>query len=109
MVRQMFIVFQTTAYDQEGELSAAVELRRLFPSISGNAEAWTCARTVVGRRPLPAKPPRPARADAPHVALYEAQRHAQVAQDQAEALWRANAARRGKGVPEPLQAALRGE
>jgi hypothetical protein len=34
-----------TAYEQEGELSAAIELRRLFPGIADNAEARECART----------------------------------------------------------------
>jgi hypothetical protein len=40
------------AYDQGGELSAALELRRLFPSISDNAKARECARAIVGWRSL---------------------------------------------------------
>jgi hypothetical protein len=43
-----------TAYEQEGELSAAIELRRLFPGVSDNAEALSCARTIAGWKPLPA-------------------------------------------------------
>ena len=43
-----------TAYEQEGELSAAIELRRLFPGITDSAEARACARTIAGWKPLPA-------------------------------------------------------
>jgi hypothetical protein len=43
-----------TAYEQEGELSAAIEVRRLFPGITDNAEARACARTIAGWKPLPA-------------------------------------------------------
>jgi hypothetical protein len=56
----MFIVSEEaaaairTAYEQEGELSAAVELRRLFPGITDNAEARACARTLASWKPLPA-------------------------------------------------------
>jgi hypothetical protein len=45
----MFVVTEAdsaairTAYEQEGELSAAIELRRLFPGITDNAEARACA------------------------------------------------------------------
>jgi hypothetical protein len=42
------------AYEQEGELSAAIEVRRLFPGITDNAEARACARTIAGWKPLPA-------------------------------------------------------
>jgi hypothetical protein len=58
----MFIVTEEaaaairTAFDQGGELSAAVELRRLFPGISDNAKARECARTIAGWQPLPVKP-----------------------------------------------------
>jgi hypothetical protein len=31
---------------QRGELSAAIELRRLFPGITDNAQALECARTT---------------------------------------------------------------
>jgi len=42
------------AFDQAGELSAAVELRRRFPGIIDNAKARVWARTIAGWRPLPA-------------------------------------------------------
>jgi hypothetical protein len=42
-----------TAYEQRGEFSAAVELRRLFPGIIDNAQAWECVRTIAGWRPPP--------------------------------------------------------
>ena len=56
----MFIVSEAdaaairAAYEQEGELSAAIEVRRLFPGITDNAEARACARTIPGWKPLPA-------------------------------------------------------
>jgi hypothetical protein len=56
----MFIVSEeaTTAiraaYEQDGELSAAIEVRRLFPGITDNAGARECARTIAGWKPLPA-------------------------------------------------------
>jgi hypothetical protein len=56
----MFVVSEAdaaairTAYEQEGELSAAIELRRRFPGITDNAEARACARTIAGWKPLPA-------------------------------------------------------
>jgi hypothetical protein len=40
------------AFDQGGELAAAVELRRLFPGVTDNAEARECARTIAAWRPL---------------------------------------------------------
>ena len=54
MLPAMFIVSEAdaaairAAYEQEGELSAAVEVRRLFPGITDNAEALSCARTIAG-------------------------------------------------------------
>jgi len=39
------------AYFDEGELSAAIELRRRFPGIVDNARARECARTIAGWRP----------------------------------------------------------
>jgi hypothetical protein len=42
-----------TAYDQGGELSAAVELRRLFPGITDNENARRCARSIASWQPLP--------------------------------------------------------
>jgi hypothetical protein len=47
-----------TAYEQGGELSAAIELRRLFPGITDNAKARECARTIAGWTPLPAPAPK---------------------------------------------------
>jgi hypothetical protein len=46
------------AFDQGGELAAAVELRRIFPAITDNTHARECARTIAGWKPL-ALPPRP--------------------------------------------------
>ena len=39
-------------YEQRGEFSAAVELRRLFPGITDNAQAQECARTIASWKPL---------------------------------------------------------
>jgi hypothetical protein len=48
-----------TAFEAEGELSAAIEVRRLFPGITDHAEARACARTIAGwvppTLPLPTK------------------------------------------------------
>ena len=58
----MFIVTEADAaairavFDQDGELSAAIELRRRFPGISDNAKARMCARSIAGWTPLPAQP-----------------------------------------------------
>jgi hypothetical protein len=55
----MFLVNETDAaairaiFNEHGELSAAIELRRLFPRITDNAEARACARTIAGWTPLP--------------------------------------------------------
>src|SRR3954471_12859555 len=60
----MFVVTETeaaairAAYEQGGEFSAAIELRRLFPGITDNAKARECARTIVGLTPLPASVPK---------------------------------------------------
>jgi hypothetical protein len=40
------------AFDRGGEFAAALELRRLFPGITDNAEARDCARTIAGWEPL---------------------------------------------------------
>jgi hypothetical protein len=55
----MFVVTEAEAaairavFQQRGELSAAVELRRLFPgSITDNAQARECVRTIAGWQPL---------------------------------------------------------
>jgi hypothetical protein len=37
-----------TAFERGGELSAAVELRRLFPGITSTTQARECARTIAG-------------------------------------------------------------
>ncbi len=58
----MFCVSETEAaairdaYERGGELSAAIELRRLFPGITDNAHARTCARMIAGWTPLPETP-----------------------------------------------------
>ena len=50
----MFVVSEAeaaairSAFDRGGELSAAVELRRLFPAITDNVQARECARTIAG-------------------------------------------------------------
>ena len=44
------------AFDQRGELSAAVEMRRLFPGITDDTEARECARTIAGWKPQPEAP-----------------------------------------------------
>jgi hypothetical protein len=44
------------AFDQGGELSAAVELRRLFPGLANNENTRLCARTIAGWQPLPPLP-----------------------------------------------------
>jgi hypothetical protein len=46
-----------TAFEQSGELSAAVELRRLFPLITDTMQARECARTIAGWKPLAPRPP----------------------------------------------------
>ncbi len=58
----MFIITEAEAaairavFDQEGELSAAIELRRRFPGVTDNAKARACARTIAGWAPLPTRP-----------------------------------------------------
>ena len=60
----MFVVSEAeaaairAAFVRGGELSAAVELRRLFPGITDNVQARECARTIAGWKPLPARPVR---------------------------------------------------
>lgn len=56
----MFLVDEATAdairraWDEGGELSAVVELRRHFPLIADNANARRCVRAIVGWTPQPA-------------------------------------------------------
>jgi len=45
-----------TAFHEEGELSAIIELRQRFPGITDHAEARACARTIAGWTPSPAAP-----------------------------------------------------
>jgi len=58
----MFIVTEAdadairAAFHEQGELSAAIEVRRRFPGITDNVEARRCARTIAGWKPLPASP-----------------------------------------------------
>jgi hypothetical protein len=58
----MFVVTEADAaairavYQQWGEFSAAVELRRRFPGITDNAEARMWARTIAGWKLLPLRP-----------------------------------------------------
>jgi hypothetical protein len=58
----MFVVSEAEAaairavFEQQGELSAAVELRRLFPGITDTVQARECARTIAGWKPLPTTP-----------------------------------------------------
>jgi hypothetical protein len=60
----MFVVSEAeaaairAAFDQGGELSAAVELRRLFPGVTDTAQARECARVIAGWKPLAPRPPR---------------------------------------------------
>ena len=55
----MFVVTEAEAaairavYEQRGEFSAAIELRRLFPAVTDTAQARACARTIAGWKPLP--------------------------------------------------------
>jgi hypothetical protein len=58
----MFVVSEAEAaairavFKQQGELSAAVELRRLFPGITDTMQARECARTIASWKPLPTTP-----------------------------------------------------
>jgi hypothetical protein len=55
----MFVVSEEAAaairaiFEKEGELSAAIEVRRLFAGVTDNAKARECARTIAGWKPLP--------------------------------------------------------
>jgi hypothetical protein len=46
------------AFDHGGELSAVIELRRLFPGVTDNVQARECARVIAGWIPLPPRTPR---------------------------------------------------
>jgi hypothetical protein len=38
------------AFHERGELSAVIELRRLFPGVTGNRQARECVRMIAGWR-----------------------------------------------------------
>jgi hypothetical protein len=77
----MFVVSEAeaaairTAFEQQGELSAAVELRRLFPGITDNVQARESARAIAGWKPLPPRPPRRLGAGSPEAVPRDARRH----------------------------------
>ena len=48
-----------TAFEQEGELSAGIELRRLLPGITDGAKAREMARVIARWRPPSATQPLP--------------------------------------------------
>ena len=58
----MFVVSESeaaairTVFEQEGEFSAAIELRRRFPGITDNEQAREQVRTIAGWAPLPEIP-----------------------------------------------------
>lgn len=60
----MFVVSEANAaairaiYEQDGELSAAIELRRLFPGIANNEKARACVRSIADWTPLPMPVPK---------------------------------------------------
>jgi hypothetical protein len=60
----MYVVTEADAaairevYERDGELSAAMELRRRFPGITDNVKAREQARAIAGWRPLPERPAR---------------------------------------------------
>ena len=62
MLFGMFLVTEADAaairaiFDQDGELSAAIELRRRFPGVTDNTKARACARSIAGWKPLPPQP-----------------------------------------------------
>lgn len=47
-----------TAFERDGELSAAIELQRRFPGISDNAHARACVRSIAAwsAPPAPSRP-----------------------------------------------------
>ncbi len=58
---RMFVITEADAaairavFNEEGELSAVIELRRRFPGVTDNANARTCARSIAGWTPMPAQ------------------------------------------------------
>jgi hypothetical protein len=63
----MFVVTEADAaairavYDRDGELSAAIELRRRFPGFTDNDKAREWVRTIAGWKPLSVPPRRTTR------------------------------------------------
>lgn len=59
---RMFIVSEAdaaairAAYNEQGKLSAALELRRRFPGVTDNEKARAHVRTIAGWQPLPDLP-----------------------------------------------------
>jgi hypothetical protein len=43
-------------FHEEGELSAAIELRKMFPGVTDNVQARLHVRTIAGWKPLPPIP-----------------------------------------------------
>jgi hypothetical protein len=64
MLPAMFVVSEADAaairaiFEQEGELSAAVELHRRFPGIIDKENARACARSIASWTPLPVPAPK---------------------------------------------------
>jgi hypothetical protein len=58
---EMFVVTEADAaairaiFNEEGKLSAAIELRRRFPRLGDHTQARECARTISGRTPPAAR------------------------------------------------------
>ncbi len=58
----MFLVPEADAtairevFERDGELSAAIELRRRFPGIANNEHARRCVRSIAGWGPPPKLP-----------------------------------------------------
>lgn len=64
MLPAMFSIDELTAaavrriYEERGELSAVIELRRHFPGIADGENARRCVRSIASWQPLPALPPK---------------------------------------------------
>ena len=43
-------------FHEEGELTAAIQLRRMFPGVTDNVQARLHARTIAGWKPAPSRP-----------------------------------------------------
>jgi len=58
----MFVVTEAdaaairTAFHEDGELSAIIELRQRFPGITDHAKARACVQTIAGWQPPTAAP-----------------------------------------------------